>query len=146
MKTLRLPGIRSVGYCRATNAQIDHQGLYNRPDQVRLSNDTEEIPIAGLAGMEVSEDNKTGETVYTAKLLFNMAVSDRSENIKKEIMAHPCCFVASDQQGVRRLIGMKSKPHPVATVSCLNEEKPAGKVLYSVEITYIGNLPPFILH
>lgn len=145
MQTLKFPGIRSVGYFPAKNAWIDHHGLYNQPNQVKLLNSIEEIPIVGLAGMEISEDNKTGETIYTTKLQFNMAVCDSAENIKKELMANSCCFVATDQKHVSRLIGLKEKPHPVIVVTYLNEEKAAGKVLYSVEVTYINNLHPFII-
>ncbi|GHU80131.1 hypothetical protein FACS1894145_5860 [Bacteroidia bacterium] len=146
MQTLRFSGIHSVSYCLSEKTQIDHHGLYNQPNQVKLLNDTKEIPIVGLARMETSEDNKSGETIYTTKLLFDMAISDCAGNIKNEIMTNTCCFVATDQKRVRRLIGLKEKPHPVVTATCLNEEKPTGKVLYSIEITYINNLPLFILH
>jgi hypothetical protein len=143
MKILRLPGIRSVDYCLAGEAKIDHQGLYNGQDKVRLINDVKTVPITGPVRMEITEDSKTGEILYTVKLLFDMPVSKGSENIKRAIMSASCCFIAEDRMRVRRLIGMKEKSHPAVAVSRLNEEKPGGKVLYALEITSVSNLPPF---
>ncbi|MDR2692245.1 MAG: hypothetical protein LBB73_08160, partial [Dysgonamonadaceae bacterium] len=80
--------------------------------------------------MEITEDSRKGETLYTVKLLFEMPVSKGSENIKRAIMSASCCFIAEDQMHVRRLIGLKEKPRPAVAVSRLNEEKPGGKVLY----------------
>jgi hypothetical protein len=145
MKTLRFPGIKSIRYCLSDSAIVDHQGLYNQPEQVRLLNPMEEIPITGLASMEVLEERKTGETVYLTKLQFNMPVCKESEKIKAKIMSRNCCFVAENQKRISCLIGLKEKPHPVVTVTRINEDKAAGKVLYSVEITYTNNLPPNLI-
>ncbi|MDR2913414.1 MAG: hypothetical protein LBV74_01030 [Tannerella sp.] len=141
MANKTLPGIKSVEYCEASQAAIVCRGLYNS-QTANVWNELKQLPIIGQGRMEISESAATGEVIYSSKITFNIPDCSESEAIKNEIISNDCCFVITDMIGNRKLIGMDRKPHPVVTVNYLNEETPAGKILYAVEITHTNNIPP----
>jgi hypothetical protein len=141
MNAQTFPGIKSVAYCRASQAAI----VYNNTKTAHIWNTLPKLPVIGQGRMEVSESAATGEVIYATKINFNLPDCPEAEAVKNEIMSNNCCFVVTDMLGRRKLIGLHPKPHPVVTVNYLNEETPVGKILYAVEITYTNNIPPLII-
>ncbi len=141
MEIRRLSGITSVEYCFANRIYPDHQELIREGSVIFAYGTFTGIPIVGLAGIVISTEIVSGQTIYTTKLTFTMAdKGNLTKQILKEISGNPCCFRIRDVYKEHHLIGLDKKPHPTVIYKYANEPVPGGKRGYDIEITYINIL------
>lgn len=132
-----LPGIRKVAYCKAASLQLDILDIVTEFEDVKAYGTFTDIPIVGLGAMSVVSEDVKGQTLFTVKVQFQICDNDQDAKlICRKLEKNNHAFYLENIEGVKLLLGLNEKPHPVVLSQYSNDGSPDGKRGYFVTVTY----------
>ncbi|MEA5063244.1 MAG: hypothetical protein VB054_07945 [Petrimonas sp.] len=137
MNTNFLPGIKKVGYCKSANLQPDIVDFIDPQKTLKVYGKFIDVPIVESGTVSVKNDIVKGVNIYTVKSKFIICGDDDyAKSVCNLLSKNDNVFRLTTVNNKNLLVGTHQKPNPVVSETYLNEDQPAGKRGYEVEITY----------
>lgn len=130
----KLPGIKKVEYCFSNRIRVIPEQIFQEGDQVEVDGAFIEIPISGLASVEMIDSIENEQVIYQTKLTFFTQCPPFPSPLKR-------CYRITDVQGNQFLIGIAKSPFPVSSGTDSNPSSPAGKRGKETVVTWKSTVP-----
>jgi len=126
--------INRIAFCSAS--LLTSALVFPPTSQAVVSGDTtfKEIPTAGLSSLEVSEELKDGQRVFTSKLTATLCG-------EFAVPAAPIALALYLTDGAQMLLGTSARPFPIVAVSLKRPEKAGSQSAYTLTATWTAPTP-----
>jgi len=126
--------INRIAFCSAS--LLTSALVFPPSSQVVLSADlaTKDLPLAGLAALEVSEEMKDGQRIFTSKLTATLCE-------EFEPPAAPIALLMRLTDGSRLLLGTSARPFPIVAMSLKRPEKASSQSACTLTATWTAPTP-----
>lgn len=98
----------------------------------------EDLPLAALASLEVTEEMQDGERVFTSKVTAVL-------KCPYDVPTKPIALRLTCTDGATLIVGTASRPFPVTTVSVAHPEKASERSAYTLGATWTAPTPALVL-
>lgn len=96
--------------------------------------DLKDLPIAGLASLEVSEETQDGQRIFTSKLTATLCGTFDAPTA-------PIALLATLTDGTRMLLGTSSRPFPLTTITTKRPDKASEQSAQTLTCTWTAPTP-----
>lgn len=98
----------------------------------------EDLPLAALASLEVSEEMQDGERVFTSKLTAVL-------KCPFDVPTKPIALRLTCTDGTTLILGTAERPFPLSSVSVAHPEKASERSAYTLNVTWTAPTPALVL-